>query len=444
MIVNDTETPGHRIIGSFRLVRSLGIGSSGEVFLAERIESFPQRVAIKVMPAVAERATMTTAALDEVDVAAGVHEATVLVALDHPHIVKLVDHGVLPDGQRYLVMEYVEGVPIDRYCMDHRLTPRERVQLLIKVMDALSHTHRHLIIHADLKPANILVMADGEPKLLDFGVAQWRGTAGPEGFTPAFASPEQTAGARLSAASDIFSLGVIADKVLEGERGRDLDAILATATAHVVEERYASIDAFKADLSSYLDGRNVSVRNLSRLGSTLRWVKRHRLYSLISLGIFLTLAAAAVGVVRNAAQAARQRTLAEFQLHELVTLTGTLEGDLYDSVRSLPQSADARKILLQGASATLATLASHDNKDSILALELVHQYETLARLLLAEVAISTEPTAATRDALRALDAGSRLLSAIDRADPQYSAAQHDQSIIGELRNAIGRRDTLGR
>jgi hypothetical protein len=419
------------VIGPFRLVRSLGVGSTGEVYLAERIESFPQRVAIKVVPAGSE-------------VASDALEADILVALDHPHIVKLIDRGTLPGQVRYLVMEYVDGMPIDVHCERHGCSTRQRVQLLINVLGALAHAHRHLVIHADLKPPNILVTAEGEPKLLDFGAAQWAGLGRPDGLTPLFASPEQISGARLTAASDVYSSGVIARALLP-QAGRDLNSVLATATETDPDHRYASVDAFKADLQSYLDGRDVSVIPSTTWHSVARWIGRHRLAAATGLVVALTLGVAAAGVLRNAARAARQRSTAEAQLHELVTLTGTLEGDLYESVRNLPQSKEAKRILIQGADATLATLAARDDTDAELSLELAREYAKLARLQLEDADSGADADPVTRDeatkaarqgALHDLDRGMHLLQMIGRADSSFTQAQHDLAAMVLLRATI--------
>jgi serine/threonine protein kinase len=413
-------TPG--IIGPFRLVRSLGVGSTGEVYLAERIESFPQRVAIKVLPAGAQ-------------VASDALEADILVALDHPYIVKLIDRGRLPGPLRYLVMEYVDGTPIDVHCERHGCSTRQRVQLLIKVLGALAHAHRHLVIHADLKPPNILVTAEGEPKLLDFGAAQWRAHGRTEGWTPLFASPEQISGARLTAASDVYSVGVIARGLLP-QAGRDLNSILTTAAETEAEHRYASVDAMRVDLQNYLDGRPLSgTRSTAWLGA-VRWVRRHRLASSTGAAVALILIVAGVGVIRDASRAAHQRSAAQTQLHELISLTGTLEGDLYESVRTLPQSKEARRILVQGADATLATLAARDDKDAVLAVELARQYARLARLQLAEADADATGADGTRSArtaaLRDLDNGMRLLQGIGRTDPRFARAQHDLAALAEF------------
>jgi hypothetical protein len=416
------------VIGAFRLLRSLGSGATGEVFLAERIESFPQRVAIKVLARGADA------------------EAGILTALDHPHIVRLIDRGTLPHGPAYLVMDYIEGEPLDAYCARRPVTKPERLRLLVKILDALSHAHRHLVIHADLKPANILVSVDLEPTLLDFGVAQWLGhghggaPGAQPGLTPEFASPEQKAGARLTAASDIYSIGLIARALLldpgsapsARERDPDLASVLAAATHTHPADRYASADAFKGDLQRILDGRDVSVRRAGPLGGALRWIRRHRFVSATATLILLTAAIAIGGVVRSAAHAARQRALAESELHELVTLTGTLQGELYDSVGSLAQSAAAKRVLLDGASGTLGALAARDDNDPILTAELGRQYLKLARLQWAAVDTADDPALARRSARAAADAGIRLLRQIGSTDPAYAQAQRDLTALRAL------------
>jgi serine/threonine-protein kinase len=403
------------LIGPFRLVRSLGKGSTGEVFFAERIEAFPQRVAIKLLADVGDGAGAIGAN----------HEADVLVALDHPYIVKLIDRGALPDGRRFIVMEYIDGEPIDAYCDHHALTNADRVRLLIKVMEALSHSHRHLIIHSDLKPPNIMVTSGGAPKLLDFGIAQRYGGEGPTGYTPLFASPEQKAATRLTAASDVYSLGVIADGLLGKGRGRDLDAIVQAATRLEPDERYASIDAFKADLQCFLDGRDVSSRPSGLLTASLRWVGRHQAITAAVVVIAMTISLAAAGVVQGATRAAEQRALARAQLHDLVTLTGALEGELYDSVGHLPQSGPARDVLLRGAGDTLATLAARDTDDSLLSRELARQYSRLATLQWDDALETSDPAAARRAAVLDIDQGLRLLDSIKLGDPEYVEAQRD-------------------
>ena len=417
----DARTLTTDIIPPFRLVKSLGTGNSGEVFLAERMEAFAQRVAIKVM-----------AARDQSEDAT--HEAQILVALDHPYIVKLIDRGALPDGRPYLVMEYVDGEPIDAYAARLRLSLADRVRLLIKVMEALSFAHRHLIVHADLKPANILVTRQGNPLLLDFGVAQREGAPGSLGHTPHYASPEQASAGRVTAASDVYSAGLIADRLLGERPGRDLDAIVRAATQPEPSERYPSIDAFRSDLQYFLEGRDISARDAGRF-SALRWIRRHRQIAVGGTIVLATLLVATVGVIRGSATAAEQRGLARRELHRLVTLTGTLEGELYHSVGPLPRGRQARQVLLRGTTDTLATLAARDSQDSGLMRELATQYATLARLQTAEDEAAETGTA--QEAARLdLDHGIELLERIPRRDADYAAAQQDLVTLRRTRAAL--------
>ena len=205
-------------IGPFRVVRQLGEGGMGAVYLAERADSsFEHRVAIKLLRAGATHGDL----VDRFR-----RERQILANLDHPHIAKLLDGGSTDDGLPYIVMEHVEeGIPIDLYCRQHRLDTAARVRLFLKVCDAVQFAHRNLVIHRDLKPGNILVTPEGEPKLLDFGIAKilrsdtWPDLGAPTRtgvmpMTPAYASPEQVSASPLSTASDVYSLGVLLYELL--------------------------------------------------------------------------------------------------------------------------------------------------------------------------------------------------------------------------------------
>ena len=194
------------------MLRKLGEGASGRVFLAERTD-FAQRVALKVF-----RADFLTAGLHggATRVAASLH-----TSLDHRHIVRVLQEGATAEGVRYLAMEYVEGDDLLAHADARRLSLKERVRLLLQVLEAVAYAHRHLVLHGDLKPANILVTAEGEVRLVDFGsavplVASGGNADETTGHTPAFASPEQRAGARATVASDVYSLGLIARQLRAG------------------------------------------------------------------------------------------------------------------------------------------------------------------------------------------------------------------------------------
>lgn len=368
-------------IGPFTLARLLGSGATGDVYLAERAEDFAQRVAIKVFHRSDPEKTAGSAA----------RERSMLVSLDHANIVTLLDHGVLPTGADYIVMEFVDGLAIDEFCERHRLGVPDRIRLLVKVLDAVAHAHRHLVVHADLKPANILITPEGEPKLLDFGLATrvaalvTRGSAESLGYTPLFSSPEQRTGDLITIASDIYTLGVIARGLLatapmSAGAAKDWSAILAKATAPHPIDRYTSVTALQADLEKFLTGKPVAAREVAAVELARRWISRHRWAAALGAAICVTTLASIGAVFWNAARADLQRGIVRGQLHDLVRLTGDLEGALYDSVGSLDQSTEAKNVLLQGATHTLEALSARDDGDAILTRELAQQYLKLAQL----------------------------------------------------------------
>lgn len=209
-------------IGPYRIIRALGRGGMGEVFLgARQDEQSSKRVALKVI-----RSGISSGGDSDSVIRRFTLERRVLASLDHPNIARLIDAGQTSDGNPYFVMEFVEGEPITEYCDRHQLHTEERLRLFIKVCAAVQHAHQNLIVHRDIKPSNILVTPDGEPKLLDFGISK---LVNPDVFgvtsdtvadvgpmTPEYASPEQVLGKPIGTASDIYSLGVLLYELLTG------------------------------------------------------------------------------------------------------------------------------------------------------------------------------------------------------------------------------------
>ena len=271
-------------IGPFRVVRELGQGGMGIVYLAERAEGgFEQCVALKLVrgstqsPAVAELFR---------------RERSLLAALDHPHIARLIDGGETGDGWLWFAMEHVEGLRIDRHVYERRLTLPERLALFLQVCDAVAFAHRRLVVHRDIKPANILVTPDGWVKLLDFGIATLTGAgaAAAHALTPGWASPEQIRGDTVTTASDIFQLGLLLHALVRidgwqpqestalevtraGMSGdvaapdtriaiadADLAAIVARCLATDADARYASVSALRDDVCARLERRPVVAR----------------------------------------------------------------------------------------------------------------------------------------------------------------------------------------
>src|SRR5687768_7381255 len=217
LLQKDIVSPVRENIGRYRIEREVGRGGMGVVYLAEREDEFRQQVAIKVVKR----------GLDTEDILRRFHnERQILASMNHPNIAKIFDGGMTEDGLPYFVMEHVEGTPLTKYCNQQALSISDRLRLFRHVCAAVQHAHQNLIVHRDLKPSNILVTADGEPKLLDFGVAKVLsdsvdGSAtmtqvGQRIMTPEYASPEQVRGQRVTTATDVYSLGVVLYELLTG------------------------------------------------------------------------------------------------------------------------------------------------------------------------------------------------------------------------------------
>jgi tRNA A-37 threonylcarbamoyl transferase component Bud32 len=416
----------------------------GAVYLGERTEQFRQHVAIKMLH-------------PHVSLSMGEHllrhEEKVLTSLDHEAIVRLLDTTTHSDGRHCIVMEFVEGLPLDAYCREHATAQEEKLRLLVEIARALDYAHRRLIVHADLKPANILVTAAGRPRILDFGIAiliepaaygalgggalgdgaleatfETRRAAA-EHYTPAYASPEQRARLRVTSATDIYSLGMIARNLLTHDDGggatlqstrpvtglgADLSAIVAKATRTEPEQRYTTMQELANDLQAVQDHRPVAARNGDRRYRLGKWIRYRRAVAATLLVLAVVLIASVTGVAVQTARAAHQRKVTQAQLDDLVRLTGTLEGELYDSVHALAGGAGASASLLGGATASLDKLSEAKVEDSSLALEMARQYATLARLQRAQ--------GDTAEAGRDVDKSLGLLRSISTNDRNHSAA----------------------
>ena len=221
----DTEEAAENVLigqkfGVYKIVRELGCGGMGAVYLAERADGkFEQKVALKLL-----KREMNTAELRR----RFAQEREILASLEHPNIARLLDAGTTDDKIPYLTMEYIEGLPIDEFCSKRQLDLNQRLNLFRKVCAAVDFAHRNLIVHRDLKPSNILVTDDGTPKLLDFGIskilsAEFENVNSATitklgAMTPSYASPEQLRSESVTTATDIYSLGVILYELLSGHR----------------------------------------------------------------------------------------------------------------------------------------------------------------------------------------------------------------------------------
>jgi eukaryotic-like serine/threonine-protein kinase len=228
-ILDDETSPDAAVteqqIGSYKIIRELGRGGMGAVYLAARAdESFEKQVALKLI----KRGMDSDAIIKRF-----VTERQILANLDHPNIARMIDGGTTEDGRPFFVLEYVNGTTITRYCDEHKLTTAERLRLFRSVCAAVQFAHQNLIVHRDLKPSNILVTNDGTPKLLDFGIAKllsadWSVSEATETIarllTPEYASPEQLLGLPITTTSDVYSLGVVLYELLSGHRPFNVDS----------------------------------------------------------------------------------------------------------------------------------------------------------------------------------------------------------------------------
>lgn len=410
--VASADRAGERI-GAYLLVEKLGEGGMSEVYLAQRHDgAYRSRVAIKLVRSGLERKVI----FDRF-----VAERQILARLQHPRIATLLDGGATDDGQPYLVMEHVEGEPITDYCENRKLGIRARLELFAKTCEAVDYAHRNLLVHRDIKPANILVTVDGEPKLLDFGIAKLlqttddpsdNGTATAASFlTPKYASPEQVRGDTVTTATDTYSLGVLLYELLTGELpyqdvssrhrleqailsqsprpprpvardapelgrrsiAKDLDHIVLEALRKEPERRYRSVADLAADVRRFLARRPITARPDTWTYRLRKFSERHRLAttvaSLAILGAVLFTVALAVQTSRLATQRDRARTEADKTAAALDFITA-----LFDTAGPSAERLTVREVLDRGAERVESELADQPELQSILLKKIVEIY----------------------------------------------------------------------
>ena len=410
----EPELLGKRI-GAYRLVRLLGRGGMGTVYLAERADqAFDQRVAVKLLPWALATAEARHRFL---------LERQTLARLEHPNIAHLLDGGETAEGLPYLVMEYVDGEPIDRFCRHQGLDLAQRLRLFREVCGAVEHAHRNLVVHRDLKPANILVTAGGAVKLLDFGIAKLLPSgdgdatlqlthAGRILLTPLFASPEQVRGEPVTTATDVYALGLLLFRLLVGAhpyrlattspvevarvvcdqppprpsiaaaaaegglslpalrrrlRG-DLDNIVLKALRKEPERRYASVERLSEDVRRHLEELPVRARPDTVAYRAGKFARRHR------LGIAAA-ALVAASLLGGMLATVRQARIAERRFQDLRALANSLLFEVHDAIAPLPGSTPARQLLVRNGLAYLDRLAAQAGGDPALELELATAYQ---------------------------------------------------------------------
>ena len=417
-------------IGPYQIVEEIGHGGMGTVYRAVRADDqYRKQVAIKVV-----RGGLG----DEFRLHRFRAERQILANLDHANIARLLDGGATEDGRPYVVMEYIEGRPIDEYCDQRKLPVPERLKLFRTVCSAVAYAHQRLVIHRDIKPANILVTEQSEPKLLDFGIAKILDPEAAEAehtvtvmrlMTPEYASPEQVRGEAITTASDVYSLGVVLYGLLTGRRpyGRasrvardivqavietepekpsasvtraetvtaqtvsetrdeipeklqrrlrgDLDNIVLKALRKEPERRYASVDQFSEDIRRHLEGLPVIARPDTFFYRSSKFVKRHKAGVAAAITVLLTLVVGLAITVHETYIARAERAKAERRFNDVRKLANSLLFEVHDAIQTLPGATPARKLIVDRALQYLDALAKEAKGDLSLQRELGAAYE---------------------------------------------------------------------
>jgi eukaryotic-like serine/threonine-protein kinase len=415
----DTLSPG-QIIDRYRVICEIGRGGMGAVFLAERADDeYQKQVAVKLI----KRGTDTDTVLRHFR-----NERQILAGFDHPNIARLLDGGTTESGLPYFVMEYVEGLSIDEYCNAHALSVVARLKLFREVCAAVSYAHRHLVIHRDIKRSNILITAEGVPKLLDFGIAKilkhgdepLATMTGMRLMTPECASPEQVRGQPVTTASDVYSLGLVLYELLCGcspyqftnqsppEMARvitetepkrpstaiarrdgssksqipnpkmlrgDLDNIVLMALRKEPERRYQSVEQFSEDIRRHLEERPVLARKDTMGYRAAKFARRNKTALAAAAIVLFMLIGGIIATNRQAHIAMRQKARAERRFNEVRKLAKSVLFDYHDAIKALPGATKVRERLVNDALNYLDSLAGEAHGDPELQRELAAAYE---------------------------------------------------------------------
>jgi serine/threonine protein kinase len=484
-------------IGPYQIVEEIGHGGMGTVYRAVRADDqYRKEVAIKVV-----RGGLG----DEFRLHRFLAERQILANLDHANIARLLDGGATEDGRPYVVMEYVEGRPIDEYCDQGKLPVPERLKLFRTVCSAVAYAHQRLVIHRDIKPVNILVTKEGEPKLLDFGIAK---ILDPEDtgvdqtvtvmrlMTPEYASPEQVRGEPITTASDVYSLGVVLYGLLTGRRPYgsasrvprdivqavietepekpsasvtraetvtaqavsetrdeipeklqrrlrgDLDNIVLKALRKEPERRYASVDQFSEDIRRHLEGLPVIARPDTFLYRSGKFVKRHKASVAAAITVLLTLIVGLAITVHETYIARAERAKAEQRFNDVRKLANSLLFEVHDAIQTLPGATPARKLIVDRALQYLDALAKEAKGDLSLQRELGAAYEKVGDV---QGGFRSSNLGDVPGSIASYRKSLAIRQAVVAADPENVAAQRELiTSHGKLSDALmGAGDSAG-
>jgi len=470
----DGLAPGSRV-GPYQIDREIGRGGMGAVYLASRAdEAFDKQVAIKLIRADADGEEVMRRFM---------LERRILASLEHPNVARLVDAGALDDGRPYIVMEFVDGVPITEFADRARLTVRERIRLLQAVVAGVEHAHNHLVVHRDLKPGNILVTVAGTPKLLDFGIARVLPSSGdPLGRitasnispgTPRYASPEQRAGQAVGTSADVYALGVIAYELLTGHspfrdrpeqepllapsdmvslavahgssaralggiaaaRGTtvevlhrqlrgDLDAIVMKALCAESASRYRSAAELNDELHRHLDHQPVLARDATTGYLARKFVLRHRRLVASAAAIVLAIALGVAGTYSQWQRAEQERSRAERRFSSVRSLAASVL-DVSASLSAGEDALVARDALVGTSLQYLGLLEREANGDRGLLREVAAAYRRVGDV---QRATTKGHVGASAAALVTYERALRVSESLARREPADQGTRRDLAL----------------
>jgi serine/threonine protein kinase len=488
-ILLERELAGPTRIGPYVIDQVLGRGGMGSVYLAARddSESSP-RVALKVMRNGLDQ--------DRVLLRRFTEERQILATLEHPGVARLLEGGVTSEGHPWFAMEYVDGMPLNRYIEAHALSLHDKLRLFLQIVDAVSYAHRNLIVHRDLKPSNILVTADGAIKLLDFGIAKLLAPSvagdapitrtGFQPFTPEYASPEQVLGEPVTTSADVYALGVVLYELLTGRRplnlartnpadwarvvreteprapstvaedGRalrgDLDTIVLMALRREASRRYASVDRLGDDVRRHLEERPVLARTDGGMYRTMKFLRRQRAVVGLASIIVFSLASLAFITERHSRSLQRESDRTTAQRDQASAVTHTLWSLLGQLTDSLGRPLSVADVLDHAEPAIVRQYATQPNVRATMQSALGQIYfnngdlTRAERLLRAAVSSQREYGRDSADLATRLETLGRLLGRVQQYAGAESAGYEAQHIRARLSPGVLDQDaaaTLG-